>query len=80
MPLLTADPVTVLPGQREALEQLVRTHSTPQPQAVMAPVAPPLTPAKEMVRAMDPRGGGDPEAMTCRTPQLLPGSRLPALS
>ena len=30
MPLLTADPVTVLPGQREALEQLVRTHSTPQ--------------------------------------------------
>jgi hypothetical protein len=51
--------------------------ATPQPQAVMAPVAPPLTPAKEVVRAMDPRGGGDPDAMTCRTPQLLPGSRLP---
>jgi beta-lactamase regulating signal transducer with metallopeptidase domain len=51
--------------------------ATPQPQAVVAPVAPPLTPAKEVVRAMDPRGGGDPEAMTCRTPQLLPGSRLP---
>jgi hypothetical protein len=30
MPLPTADPVTVLPDQREALEQLVRTHSTPQ--------------------------------------------------
>ena len=36
MPLLTADPVTVLPGQREALEQLVRTHSTPQQVALRA--------------------------------------------
>jgi hypothetical protein len=27
MPLLAADPVTVLPHQREVLEQLVRTHS-----------------------------------------------------
>src|SRR5262245_16567054 len=30
MPLLAADPVTVLPEQRAALERLVRTHSTPQ--------------------------------------------------
>jgi len=30
MPLLAADPVTVLPEQRTALERLVRTHSTPQ--------------------------------------------------
>jgi len=30
MPLLAADPLTVLPEQRKALEQLVRTHSTPQ--------------------------------------------------
>src|SRR5690242_16439473 len=30
MPLLAADPVTILPEQREVLEQLVRTHSTPQ--------------------------------------------------
>ena len=36
MPLLSADPVTVLPGQREALEQLVRTHSTPQQVALRA--------------------------------------------
>jgi transposase-like protein len=35
MPLL-ADPVTVLPEQREALEQLVRTHSTPQQLALRA--------------------------------------------
>jgi putative transposase len=36
MPLLTADPVNVLPEQREVLEQLVRTHSTPQQLAVRA--------------------------------------------
>ncbi len=35
MPLL-ADPVTVLPEQREALEQLVRTHSTRQQLALRA--------------------------------------------
>ena len=36
MPLLAADPVTILPEQREVLEQLVRTHSTPQQLAVRA--------------------------------------------
>jgi putative transposase len=36
MPLLTADPVSVLPEQREVLEQLVRTHSTPQQLALRA--------------------------------------------
>src|SRR5258708_32982352 len=35
MPLL-AEPVTVLPEQREALERLVRTHSTPQQLALRA--------------------------------------------
>jgi putative transposase len=37
MPLL-ADPVTVLPEQREVLEQLVRTRSTPQQLAMRARV------------------------------------------
>ena len=36
MPLLAADPVIVLPEQREVLEHLVRTHSTPQQLAVRA--------------------------------------------
>jgi transposase len=36
MPLLAAEPVTVLPEQREALEHLVRTHSTPQQLALRA--------------------------------------------
>jgi|SRR5215203_4133319 len=36
MPLLAPDPVTVLPEQRDILEQLVRTHSTPQQLALRA--------------------------------------------
>src|SRR6266446_6152316 len=36
MALLAADPVTVLPDHREALQQLVRTHSTPQQLALRA--------------------------------------------
>ena len=36
MPLSAADPVTILPEQREVLEQLVRTHSTPQQLALRA--------------------------------------------
>lgn len=47
MPLLAADPVTVLPEQREALERLVRTHSTPQQLALRAHI---------IVRAADGMG------------------------
>lgn len=36
MPLLAADPVAVLPDQRDVLEHLVRTHSTPQQLALRA--------------------------------------------
>jgi transposase-like protein len=36
MPLLAADPVTVSPEQREALEQLIRSHSTAQQLALRA--------------------------------------------
>ena len=36
MPLLAAEPVTILPKQREALEHLIRTHSTPQQIALRA--------------------------------------------
>ena len=36
MPLLAADPVLVEPAQREALEALVRAHSTSQQLAVRA--------------------------------------------
>jgi transposase len=36
MPLSAADPVTILPEQRKVLEELVRTHSTPQQLAMRA--------------------------------------------
>ena len=32
---------------------------------------------KEAMLALTPTGEGDPNAVTCRVPQLLPGSRLP---
>lgn len=48
------------------------------PAVVMAePVAPALPPAaKEAALALNPTGAGDPDSITCRVPQLLPGSRL----
>jgi beta-lactamase regulating signal transducer with metallopeptidase domain len=64
-----APPVIALPA--------VTPQPAPLPQVVAQTVAAPLTPAREVVRALDPRGGGDPDATTCRVPQLLPGSRLP---
>ena len=36
MPLRTADPLVVLPEQRERLEELIRTRSTPQQLALRA--------------------------------------------
>jgi hypothetical protein len=41
------------------------------------PIAPALPPAaQEAALALNPTGAGDPDAITCRVPQLLPGSRL----
>ena len=49
---------------------------TPPPQAERpAASAPPNL--KETVLALYPNGQGDPDAITCRAPQALPGSRLP---
>src|SRR5215210_6759637 len=70
MPLLAADPVTVLPEQREVLEQLIRTHSTPQQFALRARI---------VVQAADASRSGAPAtytpeqicalvAMTCEKP------------
>jgi beta-lactamase regulating signal transducer with metallopeptidase domain len=47
----------------------------PPEQSVAVIAAAPLQ--KEMGVALDPRGDGDPDAVTCRAPQPLPGSRLP---
>jgi beta-lactamase regulating signal transducer with metallopeptidase domain len=60
---------------------VAQATAVPQPLAEPAPsqrvAAETAPPAKEVVRALDPRGNGDPDAVTCRVPQLLPGSRLP---
>ncbi|MGH8514947.1 MAG: helix-turn-helix domain-containing protein [Gammaproteobacteria bacterium] len=56
MARLAADPVTVLPEQREALEQLVRTHSTPQQLALRARIVLQAVDAvgvRESARALD---------------------------
>jgi beta-lactamase regulating signal transducer with metallopeptidase domain len=34
------------------------------------------SPARQAVKAINPRGEGDPNAITCRVPQQMPGSRL----
>jgi beta-lactamase regulating signal transducer with metallopeptidase domain len=51
--------------------------SAPPPMAMVQPVSAPVASMKEMAMALDPRGTGDPDAITCRVPQQLPGSRLP---
>jgi beta-lactamase regulating signal transducer with metallopeptidase domain len=45
-----------------------------QPQSVETTVSPP--PEKQMAMALDPRGEGDPDGITCRVPQILPASRF----
>jgi hypothetical protein len=34
------------------------------------------SPARQMLKAINPRGEGDPNIITCRVPQQIPGSRL----
>ena len=47
----------------------------PAPAPGMAPAA--HTTVKEVLVALYPRGNGDPDGITCRSPEALPGSRLP---
>ena len=54
---------TVVPVAAQQFEQPVATVAVPV--------------LKEAVTALDPRGDGDPDAVTCRAPQALPSSRLP---
>lgn len=44
--------------------------------AAPAPSADAMTPLQDAVRALNPRGEGDPNQVTCRVGQSLPGSRL----
>jgi hypothetical protein len=58
-------------------------EASPPPAAAPAPtsvatIAMPVEPPEvhQTVLALNPAGDGDPDAITCRVPQLLPGSRL----
>lgn len=64
----------------------VRVQSLPPPgmQPVSVSAKPAVSPEqaaasalKQAVLALAPTGAGDPNAITCRAPQVLPGSRLP---
>jgi beta-lactamase regulating signal transducer with metallopeptidase domain len=70
-------------GTASDLAPLAFAQATAAPQPLPEPAlsqqvaAETAAPIKEMVQALDPRGKGDPDAVTCRVPQQLPGSRLP---
>jgi beta-lactamase regulating signal transducer with metallopeptidase domain len=63
-------PVPALPAEPVAAEAPSVPAADTQPAA-----APPA--AKEAIAALNPVGTGDPDSLTCRVPQQLPGSRLP---
>ena len=48
-----------------------------QPLVAAAVAQEPAPVLKDANVVLDPRGGGDPDAITCRAPQALPSSRLP---
>jgi hypothetical protein len=86
LPRLKAPPAAVLPLPLPAVTMTAAAVDPPAP--VMAPPPAPVeaaagTPtlaqpaAKQAVLALNPLGEGDPDAVTCRVPQRLPGSRLP---
>lgn len=52
--------------------------SAPTASAVVpVPASPPRAAVKDVLVALYPQGAGDPDGVTCRVPEALPGSRLP---
>ena len=52
----------------------------PSPATLLVPASmtsPVRAAIKEVLVALYPQGNGDPDAVTCRLPEALPGSRLP---
>ena len=49
----------------------------PMPVAAASMPVPQRTAVKEVLVALYPQGNGDPDSVTCRSPEPLPGSRLP---
>ncbi len=70
------------PAQPQAPALAMAPPPAPGPKADTSTEAAPTPPdardgTREAVLALYPSGAGEPEAITCRVPQLLPGSRLP---
>jgi beta-lactamase regulating signal transducer with metallopeptidase domain len=72
-PVLPFEPA---PVQQDAAPVPVAPKTQPEPQAAASASAT-VKDVKEALLAITPTGQGDPDAVTCRVPQLLPGSRLP---
>ena len=67
----TMPAVAALPRQPASMA------ASPAPvKSATAPVINAMRSSPQIVWASTPRGEGDPDGITCRTPQLLPGSRL----
>lgn len=84
-PVLPRVKVAVSPPPLPAVDLALPPTIVPAPPAPSAApaavvtdaIAPALPPAvKEAALALNPTGAGDPDSITCRVPQLLPGSRL----
>jgi beta-lactamase regulating signal transducer with metallopeptidase domain len=81
--MATAAPLPQVESPAPSAPQPVTAAPVPAPPEVQKPVvsvtsvALPARELKEVVLALDPKGDGDPDAVTCRVPQALPGSRLP---
>ena len=71
-PQVMGPPMPVLPVP-QAAPALV-AEAAPAPIVTRIEVAPATQPT---TLALDPRGEGDPNAVTCRVPQALPGTHLP---
>ena len=74
MPMLAADPVIVEPAQREALEALVRAHSTSQQLALRARM---ILQAADDVGVRESRGNSACGRRRCGIGAGAGGGRLP---
>jgi beta-lactamase regulating signal transducer with metallopeptidase domain len=75
IPALPPEPA---PVQQDAAPIPVAPQVQPEQKAAApAPASATVKDVKEALLAITPTGQGDPGAVTCRVPQLLPGSRLP---
>jgi len=65
-----------VPAPPPADTTVAAVPAPPPAPVIIASVAPQAS-VKEIVTALFPQGNGDPEGVTCRFPETLPGSRLP---